>query len=1139
MALQFIIGRAGAGKSYRMHEMMIQESMADPQHLCVAVVPEQYSMETQKEILMHHPNHGSFNIEVTSFHRLAYGIFEEQGFQGYQVMDDLGAVLVLRKVLSDCENELTVYRKKAKNPGFAEKMKSVLSELKQYHITGEMLGQMIRDTESPGLAHKLADIEVIYRAFEAYNQNQRILPEDILSILCRYLGKSESIKNTSFYFDGFTGFTPAQYQVLELLIRYSREVTVAVTLPQREAAFSAYKKTELFYLSKETIQKLSVLAENNGISTRKLIVAGAGQKPRRIADNASLCHIEQNLFQKCGSKADVQGDAIEIHAFGDPLSEVSFVAAKIAELVARQSYRYNDFAIITGNMEGYHRYLEQELERYQIPSFIDHKRTVCANPFIEGIRAAIEIIEKDFTYETVVHLLKLGLIDLDYEEKDVFENYVLRSGRRGFRSYSTEWKKLYRGMEEEELMQVNRVREKIKQMLEPLRSGLGRKDATVLSFTKAVYSFIVSMDIQRKMAEYAVQFKEKENLSLSKEYEQTYDALLNLLEQMTGLMGEECLSLAEYKQILVTGFETLKVGIVPPGMDTVMVGDIERTRLKDTKKILFLLGVNDGVIPKEEAGGSILSDFDREQLEEKGIVLAPTARENIFRQRLYLYSLFAKPTEQLILCYSRSASDGSVLRESYIISGIRDLFRNLDVIDEGQKKTPYESIISEQTAKAYIAENIRDFKTGNLTEKFWDLCAYLSEQKNGRAAIEQILDGAFYHSKNPMLSKETAKKLYGNGAMLSVTKLERYAGCAYRFFLADGLRLKERERFLLAAFDIGNIYHGAIDVFFREVQKQNIPWEKLSRTDSRDIIDSCVEKVVEEYDHDVLESTARNAFIKQQVKQTAEITVDALIHHIRAGKFKPEAYELRVEHGRLDRVDLLEQENRLYVKVIDYKSGSTTFSLKDTFLGLQMQLMIYLKDAIHYEQKKHPDKEVLPAAGLYFHIDNPRIEKPVYEKEIQRYRQDGNEAMTDEEIIQEVVWEQKYKTYRMSGLVNSDLDVIRAMDKDALTRKGSSVILPVSGSTDRIDSRSNALSSGEYQKLMEYVSDLADQMTQDILEGQIPINPVSGVCDYCKFQSICGFDRKLGDHYRDTASWKMDEVRNYLNGDEENLSGEQ
>lgn len=1132
MALQFIIGRAGAGKSYQMHEMMIRESMKNPEHNYVAVVPEQYSMETQKEILMQHPNHGSFNIEVTSFNRLAYGIFEEQGFCGYQIMDDLGKVLVLRRVLSDCEKDLLVYRKKAKSPGFAEKMKSVISEFKQYHITGEMLLKMREQTKSPALRHKLNDIEVIYRAFEEYNQNRRISTEDVLTILCPYIAKSDYVKNTSFYFDGFTGFTPIQYQVLELLLKYGKEVTVAVTLPPEEASFSKYVKTELFYLSKETIHKLSVLAEKNGVSTRHLIAAGAGQNPRRIADNESLCHIERHLFQGHGGKKPLKNHAVTIHSFSDPLSEAGFVASKIAELVAKESYRYNDFAIITGNMEGYYRYLEQECGRYQIPVFIDHKRNICANPFIEGIRAAIEIVEKDFSYETVVHLLKLGWLNADYEEKDLFENYVLRSGRRGFRSYAAAWKKLYRGMNEDELNRINGVREKLRQMLEPLRSGLKQKNATVLTFSKAVYSFIVSMDIQRKMAEYALKFKEKKEFSLAKEYEQTYEALIGLLEQMTGLMGEEMLSLTEYKQILVTGFETLKVGIVPPGMDTVMVGDIERTRLKDTKKILFLLGANGGVIPREEAGGSILSDHDREELETQDIVLAPTARENIFRQRLYLYSLFAKPTQQLVLCYSKSASDGGALRESYIVSTLKALFQNPEVIEEGQKKTPYQSIISEQTAKAYIAENIRDFRQGKTTGEFLELCAYLSGFKEGKHALGQIADGAFYRSKNPALSKETAKKLYERKDRLSVTKLERYAGCAYKFFLADGLKLKERERFELAAFDIGNIYHGAIDAFFHEVQKKEIHWETLSREESRKIIDSCVEQVVEDYDNDALDSTARNEFIKRQVKQTAEVTVDALISHIRAGRFQPEAYELQVEHGRLDRVDVLEEENRLYVKVIDYKSGNTTFSIRDTFFGLQLQLMIYLKDAIAYEQKKNPDREVLPAAGLYFHINNPRIEKPDYEKEIKRYREDGGGTLDEEEIIRQVVWEQKYKKYRMSGLVNSDPDVIRAMDKEALAQKGSSVILPVSGSADKIGARSNALNSGDYTKLMQHVSDLADEMQREIFEGNIPVNPVSGACDYCRFQSICGFDRKMGGKYRDLPSLTIDEVRALLNGEE-------
>lgn len=625
MALRFVIGRAGSGKSRILYRRMIEDSGKYINKNFVAIVPEQYSLETQKEILTLHKRKGSFNIEVTSLTRLAYAVFEEKGIRGYQVMDELGKTLIMRKVLEDCRQELVIYKDKVSMTGFAEKMKTVVSELKQYGIDSSVLNAMKETSnEQLSLKHKLNDIEVIYNAFNEYIKQKMITTEDVLSILCKYIGESDIVKNTYFYFDGFTGFTPSQYKVIELLMKYSPEVNVAITLPDDEKDFADYNKFELFSLSKETIVKLKQLANQSDIEIKDTVVAGDGEKPYRIRDNAELCFVEKNIFRnKKTEKFSDKCNSIQIMASSNPRTEAEYVAAQILKLVVNKGYRYNDIAVITGDMEGYYRYLEEYFDRYGIPAFIDHKRNISANPFVDGIKAAIEVVEKDFSYETVFHMVKrLGFIDIDKKTADITENYVLRSGRRGYRSYGRQWEKRYYRMYEEELEEVNVGREKIFEAVSMLREGLKKKDNTVYDYTNAVYQFVKQQNMQQKIDEYTVMFKEDGNLSRAKEYAQTYEAIISLLDKIVELMGDERVSLKEYKQILQTGFETIKVGIIPPGLDTVMVGDIQRTRLKDTKKIIFFMGVNDGIIPAAGVTGGIITDSDREFLEKNNYVLA-------------------------------------------------------------------------------------------------------------------------------------------------------------------------------------------------------------------------------------------------------------------------------------------------------------------------------------------------------------------------------------------------------------------------------------------------------------------------------------------------------------------------------------
>ena len=603
MSLQFIIGRAGSGKSTLLYKNLIDTSMNNPDKNILAVVPEQFSMETQKQILTmineEYGLGGSFNIEVTSLNRLAYLIFEEQGIINYKVMDDLGKSLVIRKVLEQCKKELIIYKNKTAMPGFVEKVKSVLSELKQYYISDTDMDNMLDLCgRRPALYHKLKDILVIRKAFDEYIQDKMITTEDVLEIFCKYVGQSEIIKNTYFYFDSFTGFTPIQYKVLELLMKYSKGVMVSITLPENEKDFTTFNKYELFSLSKETIAKLKTLAKRNNVNINETLIAGEGKVPYRIKNNKALCHIEENIFRnKKLEKTENYNDAIEIYSLPNPRSEVAFVVAKISDLIVNKNYRYNDIAIITGDMANYYIYLEEELKKYDIPAFIDHKRDISSNPFVDGIIAVLDVIAMDFSYDAVMRMLRLNLLEINRNDIDVFENYIRRFGRRGFKSYSAKWEKCYKGFEER-LVTVNNVREKIYNDILALRTTLKDKKATIKDFTLALYNFILSTNMEKRINDYVDMFEKDNKPELSKEYQQIYGVIILMLERIVDLMGEETVSPKEYVEILKAGFLEAKVGIIPPGLDTLMVGDIERTRLKDTKKIIFFLGVNDGIIPK-------------------------------------------------------------------------------------------------------------------------------------------------------------------------------------------------------------------------------------------------------------------------------------------------------------------------------------------------------------------------------------------------------------------------------------------------------------------------------------------------------------------------------------------------------------
>lgn len=1136
MALQFILGRAGVGKTHTLIKDMIDKSQKMPQKKFVAVVPEQYSMETQKEILTLHPRGGCFNIEVTSLIRLAYEIFEEQGITDLNIMDDLGKTLVIRKVLEECKENLKVYKSKTSMMGFTEKVKSVISEFKQYNIGKEELHRMCEETEdSPSLQMKLEDISIIYDAFYNYIQDKAVINEELLPLLCQYIPKSDLIKNTYFYFDSFTGFTPVQYQVLEQIMRYSPMVVMSVTLPEYEAGFQGVNPFELFALSKETIIKTRELAIRNSVEILPdkvidLKIDKEQAKKSRLGNiHEALSFVESHIFRD-QKKYPRETEAVKVCALSNPKSEAEYVAGEISGLVKNKKYRFHDFAVIAGDMEGYHQYIRQAFAKYDIPCFIDHKEDILSNKYVDGILAALDVIEKDFSHQSVMRFLRLHFMDMEEEACDIFENYILKSNRRGYKSYTREWQRVYRFMEQVDSLQndgqrakedhlaiVNNIRKELTEGFYELREVFVNKKSTVLEKTEALYQFTVKHQMQEKIQRDISYFKAESLTEQEKEYSQIAQAVMNVFDRLVSLMGDEIVSVREYMDILQAGFAQVKIGIIPPGIDTVMVGNIERTRLKDTKKVLFFVGMNDGIVPKTGTVGGMITDSERDLLSSRKFQLAPTARDNIFKQRIYLYSLFAKPLEQMILCFSQTGTDGAALRKSYIIGTLLNMFPKVKEEHMEQMETSAEHITNRRVALQYIAENMNTFR--NNRERENELFIYLSNILRSNADTKKMMDliveAGFYNNQKERLLDEFARRLYGLPGNVGITRLEGYAKCAYSQFLSSGLKLKERETFSIAAYDIGNLYHQSIQKFFQIAEEEKTDWRKLTDEKNQEMISVAVDKVLESYENEALEGSARNSFITGQVREIAAKTAKVLVNHIQSGKFQPAEYEIPLEHGIVDRIDTYETDDKLYVKVIDYKSGNVTFDITKAYHGIQMQLLVYLNDAINFEKKK-TGKEVLPAAGLYFHIQDPYVQIQNITNMVKEYKAlHPEDKRTDEEVCKKIVFEEQLSKFQMSGIINTQEQVVTAVDKALSEGKGSQIVKLKKKQDGTPDANSHALDLETYMELIRYVSEKADTMKEQLYQGNIRLNPVEGACTYCAYKGICKFDKSLGDRYRD------------------------
>ena len=1117
MSLRFCFGPSGSGKSHRIYEEIMQRAAEEPGRNFLIIVPDQFTMQTQKDLVMRSDRDGILNIDVLSFGRLSHRILEEVGTKEMPVLDDTGKSLVLQKVAADLKEQLPAMGSLLHKQGYIHEVKSAISEFMQYGISTQDMDKLITSAQKRGaLAMKLKDLKTLYRGFQDYIRDHFITTEETLDVLRRSLSKSKILKGSVVVFDGFTGFTPIQNRLIQELMRVCAETIVTVTIGVGEDPYKMDGEQKLFHLSKKTVADLGKLAAEAEVERGADLFVKGG--PNRFAKAPALHYLEQNLFRY--QYEPYAGEQQEIHMFEalSPREEVHQTALYIRHLIREQGMTYRDIAVVIGDLEGYASYVETEFGQLEIPCFLDRTRGIVLNPMIEYIKSALQLYIKDFSYDTVFHFLRSGMADISREEIDELENYVIRTGARGYRTYSRLFTRRTEELqgnaegseqaEEKTMERLNRIRQQFMDAVEILHMGSREKAGDYVSH---LYDFLEQNQVQQKLLNYQQQFEKEGDLSRAREYAQIYRLVMDLLDQVYELLGEEEISRQEFADILEAGFGEITVGTIPQNVDRIVVGDMERTRLKQVK-VLFFLGVNDGNIPKNASKGGIISDMDREFLIESGTEMAPSPRQQMYIQRLYLYLNMTKPSEQLYLSYAKVNSEGKGIRPSYLIDTVRKLFPAMSV-EYPQNRSRLEQIEGRQEGARYLAEELREYVEGTLPEEErQDFYLMYRAYEADAAGRDLLTRAAFRRYRESGLSRIVARALYGQQLENSVSRLETYAACACRHFLQYGLSLQEREEFGFEASDMGTVYHAVLENFAGKLAESNLTWWDFTEDFAAKAVKESVEAYAATYGETVLYSSARNEYAITRMSRILTRTVLTLQKHLKQGSFQPDDYELSFRfaedldsihvdlsedekmhlQGRIDRIDVSEDTEHVYVKVIDYKSGNRKFDLAALYYGLQLQLVVYMNAAMEMESRKHPDKEIVPAALLYYHIDDPTIETPV--------------ELTDEQINEQIL-----AKLRMNGVVNSDPGVVERLDR---YMQDKSVVIPVEKKKDgSFSARSGVLSREEMQLISSYVDAKIRSIGREILDGKIAANPYEKgneeACTYCAYKKVCGFDGSI------------------------------
>lgn len=1158
MSVRFVIGRTGTGKSKLFMDEITEKLKESPSgNPLIYLVPDQMTFLSEYRLINAPGLKGMIRAQVYSLTRLAWRILQETGGISRKHISSAGLNMLIRKIIEDKKEHLKIFGKSADKKGFIDHVETILTEFKRYCIKPEEL--VMENQEAPNsLKDKLHDLELIYQQFEDALQGKYLDTDDYLRLLTESIGKSSYLENAEIYIDGFHSFTPQEYMVIAQLMKSCKRVSVALTL---DKSFHEAPPDELhlFRMSGETYHTLYDMALNMQVLIEEDVIL---THPHRY-ENRSIQYLE-SAFEKRLAKPYEEDTKISLFHSANRRAEVEGIAREIRRLVRTKGYRYMDFAILVRNGQDYQDVMETVFYDYEIPYFIDQKRPMFHHPLIELIRSSLEIINSNWRYESVFRSVKTDLLfplESNHhelrEKMDRLENYVLAYGIKGNKWVSKErWVyRRIRGLELENLPQTD-AEKQIEHELNELRlfisapiNRLSRRLKNAKNgqeLCEALFLYLEELDIPAKLEKLCILAEEKGNLVSAREHDQAWNAVIDLIDQFVDIFGKESISLKEFALVMDAGLEAMRFSLVPPAIDQVLVANLELSRLSDIKAA-FVIGLNDGIMPARMNEEGILADSDRESLQQNGIKIAPSSKTRLLDEEFIAYKALTTPSDYLYLSYPLANEEGKALLPSPYIKRIKELFPN--VLEKVVVNDPSEINFHEQleyishpnTAIAFLTSQLQQKKRGYpVPDYWWDVYNYYIKNSKWKQQTVHILSSLFYQNKAKQLTEKTSMELYGDKILASVSRMELFHGCPFSHFATHGLKLRERQIFKLEAPDIGDLFHGALKWISDEIRKHGLSWSSLTKDQCNALAKEAVAFLAPRLQHQILLSSNRHHYIKRKLEQVIGRASLVLSQQSKQSGFVPIGMELdfgaksalppltftlrngtKMElQGRIDRVDKAQDENGVYLRVIDYKSSARNLDLTEVYYGLALQMLTYL-DIVVTNSKTLIGTEGVPAGVLYFHLHNPIVK--------------SNKILTVEEIEEEI-----FKSFKMKGLMLDDANVVKLMDQTL--ESGTSKIVSAELKKDgTLSARSQVAGKEDFKILHGYVRKLYEKSGNAISSGVVDINPYQlkkrTPCEFCSFKSVCQFDQSLDDnHYRILPPEKPNDLLNFIR--EEVLSGE-
>ncbi|MBE9912824.1 helicase-exonuclease AddAB subunit AddB [Paenibacillus donghaensis] len=1150
MPVHFLIGRSGSGKTTTILEDISSRLGTAPQgKAMILLVPEQGSFQAEHGLVTTGRVKGSVRAQVLSFRRLAYRVMQETGGAARIAISDEGKKMLLYKIIQHRKDELKLFGASGDQLGFVGRLSDVYTEMKRYCIDSSAVKQVLDQMAhmpgaTPILRSKLEDLWTIYRDFEQEMSPLYIDEEDHLIRLASAVKDSDYLRDADIWIDGFHGFTPQELEVVGQLMVHAGSVTVSLTLDRLYDGASMPHELDLFHPTATTFIKLRGMAEDLGLDIGHSVLAPPVLP--RFQDSPVLAHLERGYdrrlrYQGAMGEGAEGIEGISIYQAAGRRAEVEGALREMLRLAREEGVRYREMAVFVRNLGDYEHFVLPLFQDYGVPLFLDQKRSELHHPLVEFIRAALDVVRRFWRHEDVFRCVKSELLlpldgSLTREDMDRLENYALACGIQGYRwTDGRPWKGMPSLSLEEGGTTEQKTAEEMLELMERCRSAAAsplsafdkriRRAKTTREMSAAVYSLLEDADIPRKLDARSWEALQNGRPESAREHRQLWGEVLDLLDQIVEMMGETKMSFDLFAGILETGLRELKLGLVPPALDQVLVGTMDRIRTSGIKYV-FLLGVNDGVIPAVYQEDGIITEQERSMLADTGMELAPGISRKLLDERFLIYNALTSASSHVWISYPAADDEGKELLPSEVVRHLTKMFKGLKIKQllaqpgADQPAFEHEAYIEHprQTLSHLIVQLQRWKQGAKMPELWWNVYNWYLQDPTWRGPLDMLLRSLFYRNETRTLTAGTSRKLYGSKVRTSVSRMERFAACPFSHFASYGLKLKERQLYRLQAPDIGQLFHAALSAMAAKLKEQQRSWGSLTVEECRREAEMTVERLAPMLQGEILLSSKRYGYISRKLKNIVGRASIILGEHARRGNFEPVGLELdfgpgkplppltfELDNGsvmevvgRIDRVDMAQGEDGLLLRVIDYKSGQKDLRLHEVYYGLALQMLTYLDVLLTYAEDWLGSK-ALPAGTLYFHVHDPIL-------------QSAN-GMTMEQAAEELL-----KRFKMKGLLMADRDVVSLMDTSL--DKGYSSILPVAVKADgSFYSSASVASPEQWEDLLSSVRHSIETIGTRITEGDVNIRPYriqqETACTFCPFKPVCQFDEAVeGNHYQ-------------------------